>query len=90
MEATTFLSNVSLVTNTTSAAATVNPAAMAAYLAEVRRLQTIRDALTYLIMALIVIINFGMGWTIDIRTVIKILKKPVGPVIGVICQFGEF
>ena len=75
--------------NGTAESATMDPAYLAYLLSEARRLQTIRDALNILIMCLIVIINLGMGMTIDYKTVITILKKPIGPVIGVVCQFGE-
>lgn len=77
-------------TNLTLNSTTVSSAYLASLQQEAARLQTIRDALNILIQVLIVVINLGMGMTVDYKTVLQILKKPVGPVIGVICQFGKF
>lgn len=50
--------------------------------------QNITDIFTILLAVLIGVLYFFMGATLDLQVVKGIIKKPVGPVVGVLCQYG--
>ncbi|KAK7070645.1 hypothetical protein SK128_006851 [Halocaridina rubra] len=50
--------------------------------------QKLTTIFTYVIAVLVAILYFFMGATLDLEIVKGIVKKPIGPVLGAICQYG--
>ena len=50
----------------------------------------LRDALSICITVMLAVIMLGMGCSVEIRKVFIYLKKPIGPVVGLLCQFSKY
>lgn len=49
--------------------------------------QKLNDIFTWLMAVLVAILYLIMGATLDLEIVKGIIKKPVGPAVGVFCQY---
>ncbi|CAL4210126.1 unnamed protein product [Meganyctiphanes norvegica] len=50
--------------------------------------QALTDAFTLALSIIVAIIYINMGCTLDFTVVKQIIKRPIGPAIGVVCQYG--
>ncbi|CAG0892206.1 unnamed protein product [Cyprideis torosa] len=53
----------------------------------IRSSETLDKIFTYFLTVLIVFNNINMGCQLDIQIVWKVLKKPIGPAVGLVSQF---
>ena len=49
--------------------------------------QTVRQASIKAMFGILFVALFFMGLEIDMKIILEVLKKPVGPCIGFVCQF---
>lgn len=53
----------------------------------VRKLRWIDKSFSAAIITLVIIANLGMGTKLELKVVRKVLRKPLAPIIGFVCQY---
>ena len=50
----------------------------------------LRNALSICITVMLAVVMIGMGCSVEIQKVITYLKRPIGPIVGLLCQYSKY